>query len=259
MSNQTLLGKIALVTGGTKGIGKAIADQLTEQGAIVIVSARNEPDKLPKQEFMASDVTNADSVNALAEKILSKYGKIDILINNAGGLTGPGGGYQIPTDEQWIAEFNFNLLSSIRVDRAFVPSMVAQRSGVVIHVTTVSAYKPFYQFNLTYATVKSALNTYSKGLANELGRSGIRVNLVSPGIINTEMTELFIEKKAADNKVSVEQSTQEFIESAGGIPIGRMATTKEVANVVSFLVSDAASYVTGSNYYVDGGLFPVVQ
>lgn len=259
MSNQTLIGKIALVTGGTKGIGKAIADQLTAQGAMVIVTARSAPPEPIPQEFIASDVTRADSVDALAQQILNRYGKIDILINNAGGLTGPPGGYQTPTDEQWIDEFNFNVLSSIRMDRAFVPGMAARKSGVVIHISTVSAYKPFYRFNLTYATVKASLNTYSKSLADEVSASGVRVNLVSPGIINTEMTAAFVANSAKENNISIEQAEQRFIEAAGGIPLGRMASSDEVANVVSFLVSDAASYVTGSNYAVNGGLYPVAQ
>lgn len=256
---KDLEGKIALVTGGTKGIGKAIADKLAQAGALVIVTARNHPGQADlKHHFIAADLTNPEQVSRLAQEITEKSGGIDILINNVGGLTTPGGGFSALTDQHWENELQLNLLAAIRLDRTLLPQMLEQKSGVIIHISSVAGRQPLWNLNMAYAVSKAALNSYSKALASELASKGIRVLTISPGATKTPLMEGFIRDFATASGISVEQAFEQLLSQVGGIPMGRMAEPVEVASLVHFLVSPAAAYLTGTNYAIDGGSLPVV-
>jgi NAD(P)-dependent dehydrogenase (short-subunit alcohol dehydrogenase family) len=258
METKDLNGKRALVTGGTKGIGKAIADELAKAGAQVIVSARTKPDE-PTHHFIAADLTNADQVAALTKEIKETFGGIDILINNVGGLTTPGGGFSTLTDELWEQELQLNLVSAIRLDRILLPQMIQLQSGVIIHISSVAGKQALWNLNLAYAVSKAALNSYSKALATELASKGIRVLTVSPGATKTPPMEKFINDYAASEGITKDEGMKQLLAQTGGIPMGRMAEPEEVASLVHFLVSPSAAYLTGSNYAIDGGSLPVVS
>lgn len=255
--NQDLTGKIALVTGGTKGIGKAIADRLAQSGAQVIVTARNKPEDI-KHHFIAADLTKPEQVSKLAGEINEQFGGIDILINNVGGLTTPGGGFSMLSDQDWENELQLNLLAGIRLDRIFLPKMLEQKSGVIIHISSVAGKQPIWNLNMAYAVSKAAVNSYSKALASELASKGVRVLTVSPGATKTPPMEKFVQDFAASTGITVEQAFEQLLYQTGGIPMGRMAEPEEVASLVHFLVSPAAAYLTGTNYAIDGGSLPVV-
>jgi NAD(P)-dependent dehydrogenase (short-subunit alcohol dehydrogenase family) len=256
--NKVLEGKTALVTGGTKGIGKAIADRLAQSGATVIVTARNLPDNSDLQhQFIAADLTKADQVAAFVNELNEKFGGVDILVNNIGGLTTPGGGYETLSDEHWNNELQFNLLAAIRLDKALLPKMIGQSNGVVIHISTTSAMQPLWDVNLAYAVSKAALNAYSKGLASEVASKGIRVLTVSPGPVRTPMMVDFLKGYADTAGISYDEALQGLLTKIGGVPMERMAEPEEVASLVHYLVSPEASYLTGANYVIDGGALPV--
>ncbi len=258
--NTTLEGKIALVTGGTKGIGKAIADSLAQAGATVIVTARNQPDDIESlaHYFIATNLTQPAQVAALVNEINQQFGRVDILINNIGGLTTPGGGFSILTDEHWEKELQFNLLAAIRLDKALLPKMLEEKRGVIIHISTTSGMQPLWDVNLAYAVSKAALNAYSKALAMEVSSKGVRVLTVSPGPVKTPMMVEFLQGYATAANISFEAASENLMNKIGGIPMGRMADPEEIAAFIRFLVSPAASYLTGSNYVIDGGALPVV-
>jgi len=255
----SLHGKTALVTGGTKGIGRAIADKLAQEGARVTVTARNNPgDANLTHHFIAADLTKPADVTRLTQEILEKSGGVDILINNAGGLITPPGGFSTLTNEHWESELQLNLLSAIRLDRALLPTMIERQSGIIIHISSVAAKQPLWNLNMAYAVSKAALNSYSKSLANELASKGIRVLTVAPGATRTPPMEKFIADYAASAGISVEEGFQQLLAQIGGIPMGRVAEPEEVASLVHFLVSPAAAYLTGTVYSIDGGSLPVV-
>lgn len=254
-----LEGKIALVTGGTKGIGKAIADKLADGGAQVIVTARNYPGETDlKYHFIAADLSNAEDITRVANEIHEKFGKIDILINNMGANTFPGGGFGMLTDEHWDQALQVNLLSAVRLDRVLLPEMMKQKSGVIIHISTVSALLPIWEATMAYSVAKAALNAYSKTLANEVAAQGVRVVTVSPGLNKTQSMATFLDDLAKSAGITVEEMTGNLMARLGGIPMGRMAEPEETAELVRFLVSPRASYITGANYIIDGGNLPVV-
>ncbi|MBS7566697.1 SDR family oxidoreductase [Mucilaginibacter sp. Bleaf8] len=254
-----LQGKRALVTGGTKGIGRAIADELAQAGAQVIVTARNHPgDSNLQHHFIPADLTNAQQVLDMAQEVNEKFDGIDILINNVGGLTTPPGGFSTLTDEHWEQELQLNLLSAIRLDRIFLPQMLEQQSGVIIHISSVAAKQPLWNLNMAYAVSKAALNSYSKSLATEMAGKGIRVLTVAPGATKTPPMEKFIADYAASAGLTVDEALAQLLIQTGGIPMGRMAEPEEVASLVHYLVSPAAAYLTGTIYAIDGGSLPVV-
>jgi NAD(P)-dependent dehydrogenase (short-subunit alcohol dehydrogenase family) len=258
METLNLKGKIALVTGGTKGIGKAIADELANAGAQVIVTARTIPDET-RHHFIAADLTNSDQVTQLAKEIEETVGGIDILINNVGGLTTPGGGHSALTDAHWQQELDLNLISAIRLDRVLLPQMIKQQSGVIIHISSVAAKQALWNLNLAYAVSKAALNSYSKALATELAGKGVRVLTVAPGATKTAPMVKFLEDYAASAGITAEEGMKQLMAQTGGIPMGRMAEPGEVAQLVRFLVSPSAAYLTGTIYAIDGGSLPVVN
>ena len=253
---KELSGKTALVTGGTKGIGKAIADELASLGATVIVSARHEPaEKLP-YHFISADLTDSQSLSELAGQLIKQYGSLDILINNVGGTSAPAGGFSVLSDQDWENDLQLNLLAAIKLDKALIPSMIARNTGVVIHISSLNGKLPLYDSNLSYGVAKAALNNYSKALANEVAIKGIRVVAVSPGMVNTTAMEAFLHNYASAIGKSFNKTQQLVMDSLGGVPMNRLAQPEEIAHLVGFLSSPKASYITGTNYVIDGGTIP---
>ncbi|QNF35812.1 SDR family oxidoreductase [Adhaeribacter swui] len=256
--NISLKGQVALVTGGTKGIGKAIASKLSNVGAQVVVTARHEPkDQTSEHHFITADLVQPEAAEIIAKEILEKYGRIDIIVNNAGANLSPGGGFSSLSDEHWHNDWQINFLSVVRINKALLPSMITQKHGVIINISTGAAKQPIWELTMSYSSAKAALNVYSKALANEVGSKEIRVNVVSPGVVKTPLMMEFIEDIAKSSNTSVDEAFKTVMNKVG-VPLGRMAEPEEIANLVAFLVSSEAKYITGTNYSVDGGALPIV-
>ena len=257
--NNELLGKIALVTGGTKGAGKAIAERLLQAGATVIITARNEPEnKNQNLHFISADLSKPDGTKKVVKAVLEKYSKLDILINNLGGSETQGGGFAVLTDEDWEHSIQTNLLAPVRLDRGFLPKMIENKNGVIVHIASIQAKLPLYDSTLPYASAKAGLLNYSKSLSNEVAPQGVRVLTVSPGWINTSSSKAMMERIAESSNITIEQATQSVMDGLGGIPFGRPAQTDEIAELVGFLVSPRANYLTGTEFVIDGGTIPTV-
>jgi len=257
--NNELSGKVALITGGTKGAGKAIAERLLQAGATIIITARNKPEEENKHiHFIAADLSTTDGIDKVVTAVLSTFGKLDILVNNLGGSETPGGGFAVLTDKDWEATIQTNLLAPVRLDRGFLPQMIEQGNGVIIHIASIQGRLPLYESTLPYAAAKAGLINYSKSLSNEVSPKGIRVLTVSPGWIMTTSATRMMERIADSSNISVEQAAQSVMDSLGGIPFGRPAKPEEVAEFVGFLVSPRAGYLTGTEYVIDGGTIPTI-
>ena len=257
--NNELAGKIALVTGGTKGAGKAIADRLLQAGATVIITARNAPEEAnSKLHFIPADLSKPEGTHKIVEAVLSEYGRLDILVNNLGGSETPGGGFAMLTDADWERTIQTNLLAPVRLDRGFLPQMLDRQSGVIIHIASIQGKLPLYDSTLPYAAAKAGLINYSKSLSNEVAPKGVRVLTVSPGWIMTTASTRMMERIAQSANGTVAQATQNVMAALGGIPIGRPAKPEDVAELVGFLVSPRANYLTGTEYVIDGGTIPTI-
>jgi len=257
--NNELKNKTALVTGGTKGAGKAIAERLLSAGATVIIVARNPPeDENPDLYFISADLSTSQGTYKVVEEVMQKFGKLDILVNNLGGSETKGGGFAVLTDEDWLHSLQTNLLSPVRLDRGFLPQMTERKTGVIIHIASIQARLPLYDSTLPYAAAKAGLLNYSKSLSNEVAPKGVRVLTVSPGWIMTTASARMMERIAESNKSTVEDATQSVMDALGGIPYGRPAYPEEVAELVGFLASPRAQYLTGTEYVIDGGTIPTI-
>src|ERR1700732_3131409 len=179
-------GKRVLVTGGTKGVGEAIVRRFALSGASVATTARSEAAHGQDSTlFTKADLGTARGVQNVVDRIQQEWGGLDVLVNNAGGTETKAGGFEVLTDEDWQGILEVNLLAAVRLDRAFLPGMIERKSGAVIHISSVAHRLPLYDATLAYAAAKGALSTYNKGLANEVGPQGVRVNMISPGFIET--------------------------------------------------------------------------
>ncbi|EHB66067.1 SDR family oxidoreductase [Paenibacillus lactis] len=229
MENSTYLldmskefaGKRALVTGGTRGIGKAIVQRLHAGGAEVIAAARSLPEALPEGVgFIQADVSLQEGVDHMIQETIRMFGGLDILINNAGGSSTSTAGALAITDEDWQTTFNVNLFSSVRLDRGFLPYKVRQQSGVIVHISSIQRKLPG-NMTMPYSAAKAALVNYSKNIATQFGPMGIRINAVAPGFTETESAERLIERMAEQAGTDYLAARQQLMDELGGIPLGR--------------------------------------
>ena len=252
-----LTGRRALVTGGTKGIGAAVAARLRSAGATVLITARKRPgDRSSPDLFVAADITTAQGCAAVADAVNKQLGGIDIIVHVVGGSSAPVGGFAVLDDIEWIRALDLNLFPAVRLDRALLPIMVGQGSGVIIHVTSIQRQLPLPEATIAYAAAKAALANYSKGLSKEVSPKGVRVVRVSPGWVETEAAIGLVNEFAKANGLDHDGARKALMASLGGIPIGRPARPEEVADLIAFLASPRSASITGTEYVIDGGTIP---
>ncbi|WP_051343304.1 SDR family oxidoreductase [Pseudonocardia spinosispora] len=246
-------GRGAIVTGGTKGIGAAVAARLAEAGAAVLVTARSAPDALPEGvTFVAADMATADGVASVVETARTRLRTVDVLVHVVGGSDQVPGGALDTDDTVWQRMLDLNLMPAVRLDRALLPDMLARGRGAIVHVTSMQRTTPL-PTTTPYAAAKAALANYSKNLANQAAPHGVRVNSVSPGFVETEAAARMVRALAEADGITEPESRRRIMDSIGGIPLGRPATPREAAELIAFLVSDRASALVGAEYVIDGG------
>jgi 3-oxoacyl-[acyl-carrier protein] reductase len=244
-----LEGKVAIVTGGTRGIGRAIVLDLAENGADIALNYRKSAD-LAKElvetiqgmgrraMIVQADVSSFDDAQAMVQKVLDEFGRVDILINNAG-MNWDGVVWKM-TEEQWDQVINVDLKGTFNYTRAVTPTFRDQGSGKIVNITSINGLRgKFGQSN--YSAAKAGVIGFTKACARELGRSSVNVNAVAPGLIETEMV------KEAPEKVR-EMALAEIV-------LGRLGLPEEVASVVTFLCTEKARHITGQVIQVDGGQY----
>ena len=250
--------KRVLVSGGTKGLGRATVERFLAGGARVITAARAIKDTIDGVEYVEADLTTPEGGEALAKAAVERLGGIDILVHVVGGSASPAGGFLALTDEHWLSELNLNLLATVRLDRLLIPQMIERGAGAVVHITSIQSVLPLPEATTAYAAAKAALRTYSKSISRELGPKGVRVNVVSPGWIMTESSVDLLKRLQAANGGTIEEARQVVLDSLGGIPIGRPADPHEVADLIAYLASGRAAAIHGAEFVIDGGTVPTV-
>jgi len=257
-------GKTALVTGGNRGIGKASALELAKEGCNVIIAARNEADLAKAEEeikafgvqalIVSADLEKPADIERLISKSFERFGKIDILFNNAG--------YSHPTtpidatDEEWQSMLNIHLMACVRTCRLVIPKMLEQKWGRIINMASICGIAPMSGL-VDYNAAKAAVINYTHALAMEYSKEGICANAICPGLIHTEIWDVFADMIAK----SLGKTRPDILNSAAvqASSIKRFAKPEEVGKVIAFLASECASYITGTNIQVDGGTFAGIE
>jgi NAD(P)-dependent dehydrogenase (short-subunit alcohol dehydrogenase family) len=258
-ADRELNGRRALVTGGTKGIGEAVVTALRDAGAQVLITARSRPEPLAQPDlFVAADVSTPEGCAIVTRAVRERLGGVDIVVHVVGGSSAPAGGYAVLNDGQWDKALSQNLLAAVRLDRALLPAMVEQGSGIIIHITSIQRILPLPEATIAYAAAKAALANYSKGLSKEVSPKGVRVVRVSPGWVETDAAVDLVREIAQKKGTDYDGAKKILMDSLGGIPIGRPAKPKEVADLIAFIVSPRAGSITGTEYVIDGGTVPTV-
>ncbi len=258
--NLGLAGRRALVTGGSKGIGRAIARALAEEGARVAITARgkeallNVASELTEFDVLTiqADATNQDDVRAVVARVADVLGGLDILVNNVGG-PGRFGGFKDLTDADWRAAFDLNVLSLVHFVQAAEQHLRESAHGRIINISSISGIQPG-AFNPHYTVTKAATINLSKYLANYFAKDGVLVNVVCPGPVHSESWEDNIHRLASERGMRFEEIWKLVeAEESAKIPLGRVGEGQDIAGFVAFVASDRANWVTGSCFHVNGG------
>jgi 3-oxoacyl-[acyl-carrier protein] reductase len=260
--NLGLQEKVVLVTGASKGLGKAIAEAFAAEGSRVALTARNQRElEQIVQEIqqrdgqaiaLAADLTNANAVNHLVAETIAHFGTVHVLVNNAGSI-GRFAAFEELSDDDWANLFNVNFFSAVRITRAVLPAMRKQHWGRIINMASESGIQPDPEMP-HYNTSKAAMINLTKSLSKAYAKDGILVNTISPAFIKTPLVEHMLADQAAIKRITVQQAEEEFLcHNRPHIELGRAGKPEEVAAAVVFLASEAASFITGANLRVDGG------
>jgi len=256
--------KVAVITGGSVGIGLAVAQGLAKEGVHLLLCARDEAQVVEAAREIAAghgvkavgvkaDVSKSDDIARVLATVEDAFGGADLLINNAG--TGSNETILEAPDDKWQYYWDLHVMASVRLSRGLVPLMVKRGSGVIIHNASICAKQPL-GYEPIYNVTKAALMMFSKCLSNEVIQHNIRVNCINPGLILTPDWKKTARQLTAGTDVTWEQYLDRIAKE--NAPIGRFATPEELADFFVFLCSPRASYCVGSTYYVDGGWLNVV-
>lgn len=254
--------KVVLVTGSSKGIGRSIATAFARVGCNVVINGRHaeELDATAAEirkaggtvHTVVADVMQAEGARGTVDATVQRFGTIHVLVNNAGGI-GRFGSFAELTDQEWIDIFNLNVMSAVRITRAALPHMQKQKWGRVINISSESGTQPDPMMP-HYNASKAALNNLTKSLSKAYGKDGILVNTVSPAFIRTPLVDEMLGRQAKASGITVDEAERNFLkELRPNIVLGRAGKSHETAGIVVFLASEQATFITGSNFRVDGG------
>ena len=253
-----LRGKVALVAAASRGLGRAVAEELAAEGASIVVCARGEKalaeaaDAIRKStgvevEAVTADVSRPQDIDRLVHSALDRFKRIDILVTNAGGP--PSGKFESLGPEKWNDAIQLTLLSTVNLCRAVLPGMRERRWGRIINVTSITVKQPVDGLMLSNS-LRAGVTGFARTLANEVARDGITVNNILPGFTRTQRVEELARATAARENISVEQAMEK---TEAEIPMRRLGEPEEFAALAAFLASERASYITGASIQVDGG------
>ena len=254
-----LSGKVAVVTGASRGIGLAVTQALAAEGARVVAAARSTTDAVAELaehaevQPVAVDLSTADGPARLVEEAVSRFGGLDVLVNNVGAVRPRLGGFGSVTDEDWTWALTVNFLAAVRTTRAALPHLVERGAGSIVTVSSVNAFLPDPAV-IDYSAAKAALTNFCKSLSKEVGPQGVRVNTVSPGPVSTALW-LGDDGVAATVAKAAGSRPEEVARGAAAQSVtGRFTLPEEVADLVVLLARSRAGNVTGADFVIDGGL-----
>jgi len=255
----SLKGKIVVVTGASKGIGLAVTKSFVDEGALVVAGARNVDalTGLAGVTGLAVDLSATDGPARLVSHAVSLHGRVDVLVNNVGGVRLRLNGFLGTSDEEFEWAMQMNFFAALRATRAAITQMLTQGGGAIVNVASVNAFFQPDAGTIDYGAAKAALVNLTKALSQEFGPKGIRINDVSPGPVSTDLwlgEHGVAQTVAKAMGVDADTAQKRVIASIGGLATGRFTTPEEVAALVVMLASPRTANVTGSNYIIDGGL-----
>ena len=258
-----LTGKVAIVTGASRGIGLAVTRTLVEEGARVVAGARSVTDDLAALAATGSvhpvrvDLTTEDGPGRLVDAAVTTYGGLDVLVNNVGGGHPRPGGFLTVTDAEWTESLTVNFLAAVRTTRLALPHLLEREAATIVSTCSVNAFLPD-PLVIDYSAAKAALASFSKSLSKEVGPQGVRVNTVSPGPVATDLW--LGEDGVARTLARAGGGDPDAIaaRAASGSVTGRFTTPQEVADLVVLLASGRAGNTTGADFVIDGGLVPTL-